>query len=176
MWKSKTWWSYPVPPHFSPCAPSHIFFWRRPWITASWNHFSYFNPLINCAKGVFRCQMSSYDVTQTINHDICCTFRSHRAHTSTIKVVPSSLQAAPFVVNEVLMIGQWQHSGWYFHLHPFTQPFKSRVRHSSCWNLQHRNSPAVWARELFKLSTDSGSLVDSKKIWASKDAESCSFD
>jgi len=21
MWKGRTWWSYPVPPHFSACAP-----------------------------------------------------------------------------------------------------------------------------------------------------------
>jgi len=25
MWKGRTWWSYPVPPHFSSCAPSHYF-------------------------------------------------------------------------------------------------------------------------------------------------------
>jgi len=28
--------------------------------------------------------------------------------------------------------------------------FKSRVRHFSCWTLQHRKSPADWARERFE--------------------------
>ena len=37
--------------------------------------------------------------------------------------------------------------------------FKSRVRHFFGWTLQHPNSPADWASELFKASTDLGSLV-----------------
>ena len=38
-------------------------------------------------------------------------------------------------------------------------PFKSHVRHFSCRTLQSYNSPGDWARELFKPSTDSTSLV-----------------
>jgi len=38
-------------------------------------------------------------------------------------------------------------------------PFKSRVRHVSCRALQSYNSPGDWARELFKPSTHSASLV-----------------
>jgi len=41
----------------------------------------------------------------------------------------------------------------------FKSPFKSRVRHFSCRTLQSYNSPGDWARELFKPSTDSASLV-----------------
>jgi len=37
--------------------------------------------------------------------------------------------------------------------------FKSRLRHFSCRILQSYNSPGDWARELFKPSTDSASLV-----------------
>ena len=37
--------------------------------------------------------------------------------------------------------------------------FKSRVRHFSCRTLQTYNSPGDWAKELFKPSTDSASLV-----------------
>jgi len=37
--------------------------------------------------------------------------------------------------------------------------FQSRVRHFSCRDLQSYNSPGDWARELFKPSTDSTSLV-----------------
>jgi len=39
------------------------------------------------------------------------------------------------------------------------QPFRSRVRHFSCWTVQHHNSPVDSARELLKPSTDSGSLL-----------------
>jgi len=38
-------------------------------------------------------------------------------------------------------------------------PFKSCVRHYFCKGLQLYNSPADWARELFKPSTDSASLL-----------------
>ena len=38
-------------------------------------------------------------------------------------------------------------------------PFQSRVRHFSCRALQSYKSPGDWARELFKPSTDSASLV-----------------
>ena len=37
--------------------------------------------------------------------------------------------------------------------------FKSRLRHFSCRTLQSYNSPGDWARELFRPSTDSASLV-----------------
>jgi len=37
--------------------------------------------------------------------------------------------------------------------------FKSRENHVSCRDLQSYNSPDDWARELFKPSTDSASLV-----------------
>ena len=38
-------------------------------------------------------------------------------------------------------------------------PFLSRVRHFSCRALQSYNSQGDWAREMFKHSTDSASLV-----------------
>ena len=38
-------------------------------------------------------------------------------------------------------------------------PFKSQENHVSCRALQSYNSPGDWARELFKPSKDSGSLV-----------------
>ena len=41
----------------------------------------------------------------------------------------------------------------------FLKRFQSRVRHFSCRALQSYNSPGDWARELFKPSTDSASLV-----------------
>ena len=41
-------------------------------------------------------------------------------------------------------------------------PFKSRVRHVSCRALQSYNPPGDWARELFKASTHSASLVVEK--------------
>jgi len=40
------------------------------------------------------------------------------------------------------------------------EPFKSRENHISCRALQSYNSSGYWARELFKPSTDSASLVD----------------
>jgi len=42
---------------------------------------------------------------------------------------------------------------------PTSWPFQSRMRHFSCRTLQSYNSPVDWARELFKPSTDSASLV-----------------
>jgi len=39
------------------------------------------------------------------------------------------------------------------------QPFKSHENHVSCRALRSYNSPGVWARELFKPSTDSASPV-----------------
>jgi len=41
----------------------------------------------------------------------------------------------------------------------FHEPFQSRVRHFFCRALQSHNSPGDWARELFKPSTDSASLL-----------------
>ena len=41
----------------------------------------------------------------------------------------------------------------------FVKHFQSRVHHFSCRALQSYNSPSDWARELFKPSTDSASLL-----------------
>jgi len=60
-------------------------------------------------------------------------------------------------------IGLWKIPGLTFEVleswETALKPFKSRESHFSCRVLQSYNSPGDWARELFKPSTDSASLV-----------------
>jgi len=85
--------------------------------------------------------------------------KSSPSHKNFVKRLKFYYQVAKRSILHYLGVNPWHPSVVWFASPTVHQPFQSRVRHVSCRVLQSYNPPGDWARELFKHSTVSASLV-----------------